>query len=148
MTGAESGFLLLASQLGNPDRKVLTTAQLRVLGQRVRQLRMDDPERDLAEEDLRDIGYSQEMAGRILALLGEKELLEYYCMRSIKADCTYLSRVSAGYPQELRHKLGDDSPGVLWAKGDLSLLTEPKVALVGSRELLPDNREFAREYLR
>ena len=145
MTGAETGFLLLASQLGNPDRKVLTTAQLRVLGQRVRQLRMDDPERDLAEEDLRDIGYSQEMAGRILALLDETELLEHYCMRSIKADCAYLSRISAAYPEALRQKLGDDSPGVLWAKGDLSLLTLPKIALVGSRELLPDNREFAEE---
>ena len=47
MTGAEMGFLLLSSQLGNPDRKVLTTAQLRVLGQRVRQLQVDDPNRDL-----------------------------------------------------------------------------------------------------
>ena len=144
MTGAEMGFLLLSSQLGNPDRKVLTTAQLRGLGQRVRQLTVDDPQRDLNEEDLHRIGYGADMARRILALLDEKELLEYYCMRSLKADCTYFSRISAGYPDVLRQKLGDDSPGVLWAKGDLSLLSMPKIALVGSRELLPDNREFAK----
>lgn len=145
MTGAEMGFLLLSSQLGNPDRKVLTTAQLRVLGQRVRQLQVDDPDRDLTQRDLQALGYGEDMARRILALLDETDLLEHYCMRSIKADCTYLSRISAGYPDALRRKLGDDSPGVLWAKGDLSLLTRPKVALVGSRELLPENREFAKE---
>ena len=145
MTGAEMGFLLLSSQLGNPDRKVLTTAQLRVLGQRVRQLQVDDPNRDLTQRDLQALGYGEDMARRILALLDETELLEHYCMRSIKAYCTYLSRICAAYPEALRQKLGDDSPGVLWAKGDLSLLTRPKVALVGSRELLPENREFAKE---
>ena len=145
MTGAEMGFLLLSSQLGNPDRKVLTTAQLRVLGQRVRQLQVDDPNRDLTQRDLQALGYGEDMARRILALLDETELLEHYCMRSIKADCTYLSRICAAYPEALRQKLGDDSPGVLWAKGDLSLLTRPKVALVGGRELLPENREFAKE---
>ena len=139
------GFLLLSSQLGNPDRKVLTTAQLRVLGQRVRQLQVDDPNRDLTQRDLQALGYGEDMARRILALLDETELLEHYCMRSIKADCTYLSRICAAYPEALRQKLGDDSPGVLWAKGDLSLLSLPKVALVGSRELLPENRDFARE---
>ena len=145
MTGAEAGFLLLTSQFGNPDRKVLTTAQLRVLGQRVRQLQVDDPRRELEESDLRSLGYGHDMARRILALLEERDLLEHYCMRAIKADCTYLSRISAGYPDVLRQKLGDDSPGVLWAKGDLSLLAMPKIALVGSRELLPENREFAKE---
>ena len=145
MTGAEMGFLLLSSQLGNPDRKVLTTAQLRVLGQRVRQLQVDDPDRDLTQRDLQALGYGEDMARRILTLLDETDLLEHYCMRSIKADCTYLSRICAAYPEALRQKLGDDSPGVLWAKGDLSLLSLPKVALVGSRELLPENREFAKE---
>ena len=145
MTGAEMGFLLLSSQLGNPDRKVLTTAQLRVLGQRVRQLQVDDPDRDLTGQELHALGYGSDMARRILALLDETDLLEHYCMRSIKADCTYLSRICAAYPEALRQKLGDDSPGVLWAKGDLSLLTRPKISLVGSRELLPENREFAKE---
>lgn len=145
MTGAEMGFVLLSSQLGNPDRKVLTTAQLRVLGQRVRQLQVDDPNRDLTQRDLQALGYGEDMARRILALLDETELLEHYCMRSIKADCTYLSRICAAYPEALRKKLGDDSPGVLWAKGDLSLLNLPKIGLVGSRELLPENREFATE---
>jgi predicted Rossmann fold nucleotide-binding protein DprA/Smf involved in DNA uptake len=34
---------------------------------------------------------------------------------------------------------------VLWAKGDLELLNNPKIALVGSRDLNDDNAAFARE---
>ena len=36
MNAIEAGFLLLSSHLGNPDRKVLTTAQLRMLADRMR----------------------------------------------------------------------------------------------------------------
>ena len=145
MTGAETGFLLLTSQLGNPERRVLTTAQLRVLGQRVRQMAVDDPGRQLQQEDLRALGYGEDMARRIVALLDEEELLEYYCLQGLKKDCACLSRISAGYPAVLRQRLGDDSPGCLWAKGDLTLLSAPKIALVGSRELQEENRRFAAE---
>ena len=35
MNAREEGFLLLSSTLGNPERKILTTAQLRTLATRV-----------------------------------------------------------------------------------------------------------------
>jgi predicted Rossmann fold nucleotide-binding protein DprA/Smf involved in DNA uptake len=38
-----------------------------------------------------------------------------------------------------------DSPGTLWAKGDVSLLNRPAVAVIGSRELKDENRKFAEE---
>ena len=145
MTGAEKGFLLLTSQLGNPDRKVLTVPQMRILGQRVRQMIVDDPDRQLCREDLRALGYSDDMAQRIVALLSETEVLTYYLRQGEKRDCLCLSRISSGYPAALRQKLGDDSPGCLWAKGDLSLMALPKISLVGSRELNEDNRIFAAE---
>ena len=69
MRGAERGFLLLGSLLGNPERRPLTTAQLRLLAQRVQLMERWDPERDLVLEDLLKIGYSGEGARRILALL-------------------------------------------------------------------------------
>ena len=56
-----------------------------------------------------------------------------------------ITRVSPGYPAALRQRLGGEAPGVLWAKGDLSLLNTPAVALVGSRDLRPENRKFAEE---
>ena len=145
MTGAEKGFLLLSSQLGNPDRKVLTVPQLRLLGQRVRQMIVDAPDRDLTELDLRALGYNEEMARRIVALLEDEALLTYYLNQGTHRGCLCLSRISGGYPAELRERLGDDSPGCLWAKGDLSLLALPKISLVGSRDLETQNRNFAEE---
>lgn len=137
--------MLLTSQLGNPDRKVLTPAQLRTLAQRSRQLDLSDPERDLTESDLIALGYNRQMAQRIVALLSERELLEYYCLQGKKAGCVPLTRVTAEYPAAVRRGLGLESPGCLWAKGDLSLLKLPAVALVGSRDLRPNNLLFARE---
>ena len=145
MTGAEKGFLLLSSQLGNPDRKVLTVPQLRLLGQRVRQMIVDAPDRDLTESDLRALGYNEEMARRIVALLEDEALLTYYLNQGTHRGCLCLSRISGGYPAALRERLGDDSPGCLWAKGDLSLLALPKISLVGSRDLETQNRNFAEE---
>lgn len=145
MTGPEMGFLLLTCHLGNPDRKVLTVPQMRTLAQRVRDIATDDADRDLTAADLTALGYGKEMAERIVALLDEQELLNAYLRRAAKAGCVPISRISELYPLELRKRLGLDSPGCLWAKGDLSLLETPMVALVGSRELLDDNRAFAEE---
>lgn len=145
MTGAEAGFLLLTSQLGIPNRKPLTTAQLRILAGRVKAAPKDPAFRELTREDLVALGYGREMADRILRLLGEEELLRYYCRRGEKQGCKPLTRLTAGYPGQLRHKLGEETPGCLWYKGDISLLSQPMVALVGSRDLLERNRRFARE---
>ena len=145
MTGLETGFLLLTCRLGNPDRKVLTMAQMRTLAQRVRDIAIDDADRDLTAADLTALGYGQEMAERIVALLNEQALLNVYLRRAAKTGCVPISRISEPYPLELRKRLGLDSPGCLWAKGDLSLLETPMIALVGSRELLDANRVFAEE---
>ena len=145
MTPGERGFLLLTSQLGNPERKVLTVAQLRTLATRVRALPRSVADRELEPEDLRAMGFSGELAGRIMALLDEEELLDHYLSRGARAGCVPLTRVTAGYPIVVRKRLGLDSPGCLWARGDLALLDTPMVALAGSRELREENRAFARE---
>ena len=145
MTPGERGFLLLTSQLGNPERKVLTVAQLRTLATRVRALPRPVADRELEPEDLRAMGFSGELAGRIMALLDEEELLDHYLSRGARAGCVPLTRVTAGYPIVVRKRLGLDSPGCLWARGDLALLDTPMVALAGSRELREENRAFARE---
>ena len=73
MRPAERGFLLLSSHLGDPQRKILTPAQLRNLGKRAKLLPAED--RDLTQQDLLCIGYDREMAQRILELLdGESQL--------------------------------------------------------------------------
>lgn len=145
MTAREEGFLLLTSQLGDPNRRVLTTPQLRMLGKRVQGMHPDDPNRDLTPEDLAALGYSRQMATRIVSLLADRELLEYYLLQAKKAHCCPLTRLTAGYPEAVRAALGQESPGVLWAKGEVSILQMPAISLVGSRNLDPENRTFAEE---
>ena len=145
MTGAERGFLLLTSHLGNPMRRPLTVAQFRVLTQRMQDASKNPEDRDLVPEDLKALGYGTDMAERIVQLLSEEELLDHYLQRAKKLGCVPITRVSEGYPLVVRKRLGMDSPGCLWARGDLSLLQEPGIALVGSRELQEENWEFAAE---
>ncbi|MGN1016583.1 MAG: DNA-processing protein DprA [Faecousia sp.] len=145
MNPRERGFLLLASHLGNPERKVLTMAQLRNLAGRIQGMEPPEEERPMTVTDLEALGYGPEMAGRILALLEEEELLERYLLRGRRMDCIPVTRVSEAYPMIVRQRLGLDSPGCLWVKGDPALLEAPGIALVGSRELLPENLGFARE---
>ena len=145
MTGAEAGFLLLTGKLGNPERNVLTTAQLRTLAQRVKNAAFPVSDRELECSDLITLGYSRDMAQRILSLLDDEELLSHYLNRGKRNRCEPLSRISDKYPAVLRSRLGWDAPGCLWAKGDLSILTMPAIALVGSRDLQDNNRKFAEE---
>ena len=141
----EHGFLLLTSNLGNPHRRPLSVARFRELTERVRLLGGTDASRELQPQDLISLGYSSETARHIVSLLEEEDLLKRYLIRAEKCGCVPITRASADYPLILRKRLGMDSPGVLWAKGDLSLLNTPSVALVGSRELRQENLLFAKE---
>ena len=145
MIPAERGFLLLASHLGEKRRKPLTTPQLRVLADRVQATAMPGENRELEVKDLLALGYGPEMAKHIVSLLLEEDVLDYYLRKGRILGCTPVTRISEGYPLHLRKRLGLDSPGVLWARGDVSLLNQPMVALVGSRELREENWKFSAE---
>ena len=143
MTGAEQGFLLLTSHLGDPERPVLTVAQLRTLTDRMRCAQIGSEERELRLQDLISLGYGREMAGRILNLLQEEARLHHYISRGKRLDCVPVTRITENYPLIIRQRLGMDSPGTLWAKGNLSVLNLPAISLVGSRELRKENFAFS-----
>lgn len=145
MNAREQGFLLLTSHLGDPNRRVLTVAQLRNLFLRVQGEPAPSQDRELNEDDVAALGYDRETAQRILALLSGKEQLDWYLKQASKAGCVPISRIGEQYPYILRKKLGLDCPGCLWAKGNLDLLHKPAVSLVGSRVLREENAAFARE---
>ena len=145
MTGAERGFLLLTSHLGNPMRHPLSVAQFRVLAERMQAASRNPEDRELNPEDLKALGYGTEMAERVVRLLSEEELLDHYLQKARKLECVPVTRVSEGYPLVVRKRLGLDSPGCLWARGEVELLKEPTVSLVGSRELRKENWRFAAE---
>lgn len=145
MTPREEGFLLLTCQLGDPNCKVLTTPQLRNLFRSMEGFSQPEESRELEEKDLGTLGCSKELSRRILELLGRTEQLRWYLKQAKIQGCTPITRVSQGYPLILRKRLGLESPGCLWAKGDVSLLDTPAAALVGSRLIASKNLDFARE---
>lgn len=139
----ERGFLLLTSHLGDPQRKPLTAAQFRELMKRVRNMPAGNLSRDVEASDFVAAGYSTDFARHLVGLLEDEPLLDWYLARGEKQNCICITRASRQYPLLVRRRLGADSPGVLWAKGDLNLLNTPSVSLVGSRELREENRSFA-----
>lgn len=145
MNGREKGFLLLTSHLGDPDRKVLTVPQFRKLAQRIAIAERRLAHRDMTITDLLQLGYGRQESERIYGLLAGEEQLSWYLQKGERAGCAPITRVSDAYPLSLRKRLGLDSPGCLWAKGELSLLQKPMIALVGSRELRKENLDFAYE---
>ena len=143
MNGRERGFLLLTSHLGDPQRKVLTDPQLRVLAQAVTGSSITRAKGQVDERELMGLGFNRASSQRILQLLSDEERLELYLRTGMQADCLALTRVSEGYPLRVRVRLGLNSPGCLWLKGDPTLLSLPAIGLVGSRDLRKKNREFA-----
>lgn len=145
MIQKELGFILLTSHLGDSQRRVLTTAQLRELSRRIRSAQRCFDDRDIEVQDLLAMGYGREKAQQIIELLSHTELLRYYLQKGLRADCLPITRVSEDYPMTVRNRLMDDSPGCIWVKGDITLLHRPAVSLVGCRDIRNDNLEFARE---
>ncbi len=143
MTGSEGGFLLLTSRLGVPDRKPLTPPQLRKLTQAMAGANFQNRDDELTAADLREMGISEALSEKVLTLLSQQELLQHYLSRAARAGCTPITRGSGAYPPLLRRRLGPESPGCLWAKGEKSLLSLPAIALVGSRDLRAENLAFA-----
>lgn len=145
MTGAERGYLLLCCHLGNPERRPLSPAQFRKLARRVRSTEKAPDDRELELSDLTALGYTPADAAHILSLLEDDALLERYLQKANKYGCVPLTRLTPGYPRRILKALGDDAPGCIWARGDLSILNCPGIALVGSRDLHPQNERFARQ---
>ena len=74
MNRRERGFLLLTSHLGDPERKVLTVAQLRTLALRMRDMANPTEDRDLTQSDLLRLGCDRELSKRIVSLLEQEDL--------------------------------------------------------------------------
>ena len=143
MTGPEQGFLLLTCQLADPERRPLTVAQFRTLAKKMAAVEKPGFDKEMEPADLMVLGYDADMAQRIIGLLAGKKQLREYLRRAQSCDCHPITRLNPIYPAALRKRLGLDSPGCLWAKGDITLLDRPGIALVGSRDLMPANQAFA-----
>lgn len=145
MTARDQGFLLLTSCLGNPERKPLTVAQFRELTRNAQIMEKPLYDRELTEKDLVGIGCGHGFAKRVLELLSQTEQLNWYLTKAKQAGCGVITRLDERYPGNLRSSLGLDAPAALWVKGNTTLLENRRISLVGSRDLLSENRAFAAE---
>lgn len=145
MTAREEGFLLLTSHLGDIGRKPLTFRQFRELIIRSMNYPALHGASAVTMEDMAQMGFRQDMAERTVALFAEKDRMKAYLRLAKKNGCKLVALSNPRYPGQLHLRLDMDAPTVLWAKGDLSLLGKPAIALVGSRDLNIENLRFARE---
>lgn len=139
-------MLLLCSTLGDENCRPLSCAQFRTLSERARTLGSAgaDPQRGLTARDLVRIGYGQEEAAHIEWLLAREQALHTYLAAAERRGILPLTRISSGYPSALRGQLGERAPVVLWYRGDLRLLEQPCVSIVGSRQPNGRAQGFAR----
>ena len=144
MNAREWGIALLCCAIAADELTPLTLAQLRTLGQRVRAMGMPSQlGAELQEKHLLAMGYHPEEAQRICALLNREARLERYLDGARARGITLLTRLSPEYPARLHLQLGVDAPPVLFAAGNLDLLSRPAISLVGSRVLAEPGRLFA-----
>ena len=145
MTAAETGLLLLCCALPEAEDRPLTMAQFQELAKRARTLGPggEDPLRELTEHDLARLGYAQGQCARIVRLLARNTQLERYLRAAEQHGIVPITRLSPRYPARLRQTLGQRCPAVLFAKGDLALLSACCISVVGSRELTECGRAFA-----
>ena len=134
---------MLTSTLGDPDRRPLTIAQFRNLARRAQTASRDLSSRDIEVIDFEEMGYDRNAAEHMYGLLSGGNQLREYLRRAQACNCVPITRLNPVYPLSVRKRLGLDSPGVLWAKGDVTLLNRPAVAAIGSRQLEDENRKFA-----
>lgn len=144
MTAREQGFLLLTSCLGDSTRKKLTLTRFRELILRSKEAGLEDAT-ILTQQQLLDLGYDRVKATHIADLFSEADRLAGYLRMARREGCCFLTLGTEGFPEMLSLRLGMDCPTVLWGKGDLSLLFQPGISLVGSRDLNPENFAFAQE---
>lgn len=145
MNALEQGFLLLTSYLGDLERSPLTIPQFRKLTALARTMEKPSQERELTVEDLLELGCDIAFARRVISLLSQEERLQWYIKGGRDCGCAPITRLNEQYPPRLRKTLGMDAPGTLWTKGCRDILLTPTVSVVGSRELKPENMEFAEE---
>ena len=140
MRPAEEGLLLLCCALGTQDVP-LTPAQYRTLARRVRQT-CQAGDGEVTPAYLRALGYPEAAAVQITALLDRTDTLHRYLEAAAAQGITVLTRLSDGFPARLRRMGETECPPALFCRGDTALLGTRCVALVGSRQLRPDNRRW------
>jgi|TARA_B100000959_G_scaffold237073_1_gene256241 predicted Rossmann fold nucleotide-binding protein DprA/Smf involved in DNA uptake len=96
-----------------------------------------------ATDDMAGMGIDESLSDRIVALFDRSVALAFELDRYEQAGISTVTVHDAGYPARLRERLGDRAPALLHVAGDVNLLCEPGVGVVGSRGVDEDGAQVA-----
>ena len=139
----EKLMLLLCGDF-NDGLTPLGLKQFRKLSERVRNNLFFSPDKELTRSDFIDLGYDEEESKKIFELISRENSVRCELERLAGMGIFPLTRISTEYPKSILEKLGDSAPMVLFYAGNLDLLKNAAIALVGSREISVQGATFAR----
>lgn len=136
MRSEEETLLLLRCRLGQTVRPLRGTEYRQL----VSVLHTAKADGQITEDLLYACGLESALRANVLTLLHRRETLRRYL--DAVPEISVVTCLSDGFPRRLR-ALGEDCPPVLFCKGDVSLLKQRCIALVGSRRLFARGSAFA-----
>src|SRR4051794_30540364 len=98
-----------------------------------------------ADQLARELSITSDQAERIVRLLDRSGKLALELEGLFSRGMWAISRMDALYPKRLRESLKHQAPTVLFGAGEIHLLRQPGIAVVGSRNIDEAGAAFARE---
>src|SRR3989442_13087163 len=143
-------LVMLCSQLGLDEERRVTALSLKEWNALAQKIGASDLERPSAllgveaQEIAKELGLLLSDAERIVQLLtrGGTLALELENLASTGIWC--VTRVDDAYPPRIRKTPKHQAPPVWFGAADLTLLNQPTIAVVGSRNLEESGAAFAR----
>lgn len=132
--------LLLTAPLiagrGNSSSDLLTPGEYKRLARRLREMQHQPADLlSLGSDELLRICQPIIDGGRLQRLLGRGFLLSQVIERWQTRAIWVVSRADTNYPRSLKTRLREDAPAVLYGCGDISVLENGGLAVVGSRHV-------------
>ncbi|MBN2054050.1 DNA-protecting protein DprA [bacterium] len=148
LTEQAQAILLLAAHFGKArrgDPQPLTPSEWGLFADWLRNRSLQPA--DLLRKDLRttlsDWGEARIPIARIEALLNRGAALALATERWLRAGLVIITRADAAYPARLKKRLGTASPPVLFGCGNMNLLNQGGIAVIGSRNMSEADGHFS-----
>lgn len=98
----------------------------------------------LSHKELIDVGIEEELAERILRLFDRATILTFELQKYEDSGIKLLTPDDEKFPARLLDRLGPKSPALFHAVGNLELLNQPGIGIVGSRNVSEDGAQTAK----
>lgn len=101
---------------------------------------------DLDMNDMmRELSCTSDEAARLMRLTDRSGSMRFEISKYEDMGIQIVTRADAGYPKQLKKKLGGTCPPLFYCAGDIDLLSKPTAGYVGSREVELQDIEFAKK---